>query len=227
MRRAMVCLTVLCALPVAAFADPVQVTSRMALDSQTIAWSAYGSAGTALSTPDAENFGGVTAQIGSSAGIAEVRQEGTDFTGNFHAGDTLLGLPDGFKSDVFGIRFSGAPVYGVGTQIEAASGFTGAFTGYMDLYSATSALLGEISVTGDATGAEDGSAAFIGAISSVPIAYVRFLVGEGNPFFPREGDLAINQLSLLDSPIPEPAALLLFGPALLAFAARAKGRVAG
>ena len=217
MRRAMVCMAAFCTLPMLALADPIAVTSRAALGSQTIDWSSYGNAGAMLSTPDAESFGGVTAQIGSSAGVAEVRQEGADFTGNFSRGNALLGLPDGYKSDVFGIRFTGAAVYGVGTQIEAASGFMGAFTGYMDLYSAANALLGEISVNGNATGAENGSAAFIGAISSVPIAYIRFLVGEGNPFFPREGDLVINDLSLLESPIPEPSGLLLLGPAAALF----------
>jgi len=195
----------------------MQLYDRSALTSQTIDWSSFGSAGTTLSTPVSMGFGAETVAIGSSAGIAELRQQGTDFAGNFAPGDALLSLPDGYKSDVFDLKFSGAPVYGLGAQIEPVGGYTGAFTGLMKLYSATNLLLGEISVAGDATNAGDDSAVFLGASSTIPIAYVAFFVDEGNPYFPVEGDLAINALSLEES-VPEPASALLLAPALLAFA---------
>jgi hypothetical protein len=213
------------ALPVAGRADPVQLYSRASLTSQTIDWSGYGSPGTFLSTPVSMGFGHETVAIGSSAGIAEVRRQGTDFSGNFSPGDSLLSLPDGYKSDVFDLHFGGAPVYGLGAQIEPVSGYAGAFTGLMKLYSAANVLLGEVSVAGDATSAGDGSAVFLGASSSIPIAYVAFFVDEGNPFFPVEGDLAINQLSLQEQ-VPEPASAWLLGPVALAFAGRfRRGRV--
>lgn len=204
------------ALPVAGHADPIQLYNRASLTGQTIDWSSYGSPGTFLSTPVSMSFGGETVAIGSSAGIAEVRRQGTDFSGNFSTGDSLLSLPDGYKSDVFDLHFGGGPVYGLGAQIEPVSGYTGAFIGMMKLYSAANVLLGEVSVSGDATHAGDGSAVFLGASSSIPIAYVAFFVDEGNPFFPVEGDLAINQLSLQEQ-VPEPATAWLLGPIALVF----------
>jgi hypothetical protein len=207
----------LCLLAGAAHAGPVQLYDRSTLTSQTIDWSSFGTPGTSLSTPVSMSFGAETVGINSSSGTAELRQQGTDFTGNFAAGDGLLSLPDGDKSDVFDLTFSGAAVYGLGAQIEPVSGYTGAFTGMMKLYGTNNALLGEISVAGDATRAGDDSAVFLGASSSVPIAYVAFFVEEGSPYFPVEGDLAINELSLSET-VPEPASVLLLAPALLAFA---------
>jgi hypothetical protein len=208
---------ILCCLAGAAYAGPMQLYERSSLTGQTIDWSSFGSPGTNLSTPVSMSFGAETVAIGSSAGVAELRQQGSDFSGNFAQGDSLLSLPDGYKSDVFDLKFSGAPVYGLGAQIEPVGGYTGAFTGLMKLYSASNALLGEISVAGNATDAGDDSAAFLGAFSTIPIAYVAFFVDEGNPYFPVEGDLAINELSL-DESVPEPASALLLAPLLVAFA---------
>jgi hypothetical protein len=201
------------AVPCAGHAGPIQLYNRSTLTSQTIAWSSYGAPGTMLSTPVSMDFGHEAVAINSSAGIAELRQQGTDFAGNFNPGDALLSLPDGYKSDVFDLSFSGAPVLGLGAQIEPVSGYTGAFVGLMKLYSAANVLLGEISVSGDATRAGDGSAVFLGASSTIPIAYVAFFVEEGNPNFPVEGDLAINALSLRED-VPEPASALLLAPLL-------------
>jgi hypothetical protein len=206
-----------CLMAGVAHAGPVQLYNRSTLTSQTIDWMNYGGPGTDLSTPVSMNFGAETVAIGSSAGIAELREQGVDFDGNFAKGDGLLSLPDGYKSDVFDLKFSGAPVYGLGAQIEPVSGYTGAFTGLMKLYSASNVLLGEISVAGDATKTGNGSAVFLGASSTIPIAYVAFFVDEGNPSFPVEGDLAINELSLNET-VPEPASALVLAPVLLAFA---------
>jgi hypothetical protein len=189
-------------------ADPVQLTDRSSFAGPVLNWSAYGSSGQIVSTPVEQSFGAVTASIGSSAGVVEIRQQGTDFDGNFATGDSLLSLPDGYKSDAFGVSFSGEAVYGLGVQIEPVSGFSGAFIGGMDLYSAGHQLLGVVSVHGDATQAGDGSAVFLGASSDVAIQYVRFFVDENDPFFPTEGDLAINEMSL-GVAVPEPGSLSL------------------
>jgi len=212
-----------CLIAGAAHAGPVQLYDRSTLTSQTIAWSSFGTPGTDLFTPVSMSFGAATLAIRSSAGIAELRQQGTDFAGNFDQGDALLSLPDGYKSDVLDLKFSGTAVYGLGAQIEPVSGYTGAFTGMMKLYGANNALLGEISVAGDATTAGDDSAVFLGARSTIPISYVTFFVDEGNPFFPVEGDLAINELSLSET-VPEPASALLLAPVLLAFAGLRRAR---
>jgi hypothetical protein len=213
---AIVCLG--CAVSAAGYADPVQLYSRASLTSQVIDWSSFGSPGTTISTPTSFAAGAETVTIGSSSGTALLRQQGTDFTGNFAPGDALLSLPDGDKSDAFDVQFGGAPVNGLGAQIDPVSGYTGAFTGVLKLYGSGGVFLGQVSVAGDATDAADGSAVFLGASSSIPIEYAVFFVDEGAPFFPLEGDLAINQLSLQEA-IPEPPASLVLAPMLLLVAA--------
>ncbi len=212
MGLAMVCLSIV--IPAASRAGPVQLYSRASLSSQTIDWSIFGGPGTVISTPMSASAGAETVTVGSSSGTALLRQEGADFTGNFATGDNLLSLPDGDKSDAFDIQFGGAPIYGLGAQIEPVSGYRGAFTGVLKLYGAGGVSLGQVSVAGDATDAADGSAVFLGASSSIPIEYAVFLVDDAAPFFPVEGDLAINDLSLQEA-IPEPAEILVLAPALL------------
>jgi hypothetical protein len=78
-------------------------------------------------------------------------------------------------------------------------------------------LLGVVLVDGNASQADDGSAAFLGAASSIAIAYARFFVDESNPNFPEEGDLAINEMSLgVTAPVPEPGSLFLLVSAFTA-----------
>ena len=84
----------------------------------------------------------------------------------------------------------------------------------MDLFSSTNVLLGSVSVNGNATTAEDNSAVFLGATSTTPIDHALFWVSTGFPGFSKEGDLAINQLSMLieiPTPAPEPATAFLLG----------------
>jgi hypothetical protein len=208
-------------------AELIQLSDRTRLTGPVLDWSAYGAPGQIVSTPVDQRFGAVTASVGSSAGIVEVRQQGLDFAGNFAAGDALLSLPDGYKSDAFGVSFSGQAVYGLGVQIEPASGFLGGFTGGMDLYGAGNRLLGVVLADGRATQAGDGSAVFLGAASDAAIAYVRFFVDENDPFFPIEGDLAINAMSLSETAlVPEPGSLSLlvaaFGMVILVNARASK-----
>jgi hypothetical protein len=207
-----------------------QVSSRAGLSGTTFDWSTFGGAGTAISTPASEPGAAGTVGVASSVGEMLIRQEGTDFTGNFAPGATLLSLADFDRSDTFIVSFtdSGASaVLGVGAQIEPVSGFTGAFIAYLDLYSASNALLGEVSINGTATTAGDNSAPFLGAISdSGPIAYVEFSVYTAYPGFAQEGDLAINDLSLLVANVPEPAATLLIASGLLGMAGWRRRRTA-
>ncbi len=212
--------TVLAGLPTAQ-AGVTQVFSRSALPSSTFDWSLFGPPATGISTPEFQSNGAVTVGVASSSGSMLIRQEGTDFTGNFAPNDNLLTLADDDRSDTFIVSFTNTPLFrivGMGAQIQPVSGFTGPFTGILDLFSASNALLGEVTVNGNSTTAEDNSAPFLGAISGTPIDYALFWVATGFPGFPREGDLAINDLSLLIQTvdfIPEPATVLLFGTALL------------
>ena len=202
-------------------ADLIQLTDRSSLTGPAVKWSAYGTPGQTLSTPVDQSFGpSLTVGIGSSAGLVKIRQQDNDFNGNFAPGDTLLSLPDGYKSDALFVSFSGQAIYGLGVQIEPVSGFAGAFTAGMDLYGAANQLLGVVLVNGNATQADDGSAVFLGAASTTAISYVRFFVDENDPNFPIEGDLAINDMTLgVPAPIPEPGSLFLLVAAVTILAA--------
>jgi len=200
-----------------AHASVIQVFSRASLPT-TFDWSSFGPAGTVISTPDSRPGGPGTVTVASSVGAMLIHQEGMDWHGNFAVGDSLLALADFDRSDSFIVSFSGAPVFGIGAQIQPASGFFGSFTGIMDLFSASNVLLGEVTISGTSTNAEDNSAPFLGATSTTPIDRVDFRVAVGFPGFPTEGDLAINQLSLLAA-VPEPTTALVLGTAILGLAA--------
>jgi hypothetical protein len=147
-------------------------------------------------------------------------EPGSD-VGGFLPTDTLLSQLPGNLSDTILVGFS-TPVEGVGTQIESL--LPGPFTGQMDLYDSSNVLLGEVSVDASTTTAEDGSAPFIGAISTTSdIDYVIFSVNNGNPDFPKAGDVAINGL---DFSVPEPFTFSLFGAGLVGAAALRRRRKA-
>ena len=206
----------------AAQAGVVQVFSRASIGTTTFDFDSFGAAGTVLSTPVTEPGGPGSVTVASSVGVLYIDQQATStgsgtgtgsvWYGNFAGGDHLLAQTADDRSDTFIVAFSGAPVFGVGTQIQPSSTFYGNFTGNMLLFSATNVELGEVSINGDSTNAADNSAPFIGATSTTPIAYVEFNVATGFPGFPTEGDLAINDLTLN---VPEPATALTLASALL------------
>jgi hypothetical protein len=158
--------------------------------------------------------GPLNVHINTAAGALNL--EPGSAVGGFLTTDTLLSQLPGNLSDPVLVGFS-SPVQGVGTQIESL--LPGAFTGYMDLFDTGNNLLAEISVSGNTTTANDGSAPFIGAISDTAnIDHIVFSVDNGNPQFPRAGDVAINAL---DFAVPEPVTLSVFGAGLVgAFVAR-------
>ncbi len=144
--------------------------------------------------------------MGSSQGVLARHDEGTDFTGDFAPGDHLL-TDAGSKSDSFIVSF-GAPVQGFGTQIDPHY-MTGLFSGVVDVFSATNALLYAAAFSGDATTAQNNSAPFVGVLSSLAdISYAYFWINQPNPQLPPEsGALAINRLDVIA--VPEPASLVL------------------
>jgi hypothetical protein len=187
----------------------VQITSPSQLSAyDTVNWATFGSVPSTVSTYAQEPSGPLIVHINTASG--ELALEPGSDVGGFLPTDTLLSQLSGDLSDPILVGFS-TPVEGVGTQIESL--LSGPFTGQMDLYDSNNNLLGEVSVDASTTTAQDGSAPFIGAISTTSdIDYVIFSVNNGNPLFPKAGDVAINSL---DFSVPEPFTLSLFGAGLV------------
>jgi hypothetical protein len=176
-----------------------------------IDWSILGPQGTVISTPEFRTVGGVTVSVASSQGVLARQDEGGSFVGDFTVGDHLL-TDAGSESDTFIVGF-GSPVRGFGTQVDADPAFiTGPFTGFVQVFSPSNALLGTLNFSGTQAGLENDTAPFVGALSSsADISYLEFYVNLPAGHDPSvAGALAINTLYL---PVPEPtsAALLLSG----------------
>lgn len=193
----------------AADAAIIQISNASQLGSSaTVNWGIFGPVPSTVSTFAQAPVGSQIVHINTAAG--ELNLEPGSAVGGFLTTDTLLSQLPGNLSDPVLVGFS-TPVRGLGTHIESL--LPGAFTGFMELFDASDTLLGEVSVSGVTTSANDGSAPFIGAIStSADIDHVIFSVDNGNPQFPRAGDVAINAL---DFAVPEPLTLSVFGAGLL------------
>lgn len=191
----------------------IPVTSRTSLGGNlTVDWGIFGLPGTAISTYAAAPVPPLVVHINTASGTLFRHQEGLDFTGIFMPGDQLLSQSSSNLSDPILVGFD-QPVAAVGAQVQALPG--GVFTGIMDVFDPSGTLLGEVTAPGNNTGTADGSAPFVGAIStSADIGFVVFSAARGNPLFPKEGDVAVNAVSVF-YPVPEPASAGLLAVALL------------
>lgn len=198
-----------------ALATVVQASSRgQILGPVTVDWSALGPDFTGVgATP---STGGVTA---SGAGAYAVVQQapGGSWGGNFTAGESLLASYDvnalDYTPGVFDLSFA-SPVSGFGTQVQAA--FYGGFTADIYAFDSSNVLLGSfLGVAGTSTSNGDGSALFLGVLSSaLDISRIRITIASN---FGTGG--AINQLTLgrqepQGPTVPEPATLLMAALAL-------------
>lgn len=202
----------------------VQFNSRATFDGLgpyvAVDWGVFGPAGTLISTPDSRVVGPLTVSVASSQGELARHDEGVGFTGTFSPGDHLL-TDAGSLSDTFLVSFA-TPVAGFGTQIVIHSR-TGAYTGGVQLFSASNVLLYTATFSGNNTGAEDNSAPFVGVLSDLSnISYLNFFIDQPGFFPDRSGDLAINRLDVLQA-VPEPSMLGLLVLVLTVMAFR-RGR---
>lgn len=181
-------------------------------------FSAFGASGGAVSTQDSRTVNGVTVTVQTSGGSFGISREGAGYTGNFRLGDTLL--TQSGLSDNFILRFSGMPVYGVGTQFEPFSpAFLGSYGAILDVYDTNGRQIADFDLAGVKTSAENNSVPFLGALSTdVPIGYVVLSVATNRAPFFTAGDVAANTLTLstTQASVPEPASLTLLAVGVMA-----------
>ena len=154
--------------------------------------------------------GGVSVSAAVTGGLATYVQNGSGgYIGAFSPGDILL--DSAFNPGPITIDF-GTAVRGVGFNIASLN--FGAFTGTLQLFGAGNTLFGSVSVSGTSSLANDGSAPFLGATSSLRdiTRVVISTTGAGS-------ELTINQMSLLTtnpgSEIPEPSTITLLSAAMV------------
>jgi hypothetical protein len=205
-----------------ASASVIGVTSRAALgDNDRISWSAFGPDGGAISTPDSRlSVHGHTIGVHASDGVFRLRVEGVSHHGGFTPGSFLL-THEG-SDDRATISFDDQSVRGVGFHIQPlfAPDYEGGFTAMLLAFAADATLLGSADFTGTVSHASDGSAPFVGLLSTgFDIAWIELRVIEppGTPF-EFGANLAIDTAFLVEPVrvIPEPASIALLGGALLA-----------
>jgi hypothetical protein len=185
-----------------------------------IDWAQLGAQGIVRVTPVAvSSNGGGSATVTSAGGIVSRIDQGSGWFGNFTNGDVLI-WTGGVGPDLT-ISFA-SPVAGAGAQWQA--NFFGAFGANLKAYDSADNLLGTVTRDGNSNSAGDGSAIFLGVLSSEVNISKIVLTLDYAWFAPQ--DFAINRLLLTGTPgggvIPEPGtwAMLIAGFGMVGFVAR-------
>jgi PEP-CTERM motif len=164
--------------------------------------------GDTVSSPyEVSSTGGIAVTASAMELTLYEQYGGGGFTANFTEGDKLL--TTGFADGPLTLSFS-TPVRGVGFQIVNQN--PGSFTGTIEFFNAANLSLGVLTTLGTSSFDNDGSAAFLGGVGNLlEISKVSISVSKSyDGFVDLEGtSLAINQLNLVTTPVPEPTSALL------------------
>lgn len=189
------------------------IGTRIALGANdTVQWGTAGQDGSFVSSPlNVVSAGGINVSAAVTGGLAIwVQNGGGGYVGAFSPGDILL--DSGFNPGPITVDFATA-VRGVGFNIASLN--FGGFTGTMQFFGAGNTLFGSVNVSGTSSGANNGSAPFLGGTSSLRdiTRVVISTSGAGT-------ELTINQMSLLTTDpgtvIPEPSTTITLLSAALA-----------
>lgn len=188
------------------------VNTRVALGANDLVeWGLVTDDGTFPTSPyDVVSAGGINLSATASALAIFVQNGSGGYVGAFTPGDILL--DSGLTPGPITIDFATA-VRGVGFHISSLN--FGAFTGTVEFFGAGNVLFGTVNVNGTSSSNNDGSAPFLGGVSSARdiTRVVISTTGAGS-------ELTINQMSLLttDAPggdVPEPSTMTLFSAAIV------------
>ena len=196
-------------------ADYSQLVDRLGLNDY-IDWASVVAAGSEQSPiyPTSNNGVGATVALEQNGTLYGLVQ-GTTWTGNFNDGENLLYNGGSFgRAGAIEVEFP-SPIYGGGANIQAGGTF-GSFTASVSAMGWSTEtdsyyLLATFSITGNSNGNGDGSAPFIGIVSSQADIYALFFNAVGS----NGDDFAINRLGFATDRVPVPAPLLLLCPGLI------------
>jgi hypothetical protein len=203
-----------------AYALAMPVTNRALLGAtDLIDWGMLGPASAVVGNPSnvSSNGGGTNAAVSMPSGSFQRFDQQqppstTAWAGSFAPGDHVLWTSLNNNGPIT-IVFA-SPVFGAGAQIEKNfnSGETRSFTATLTVFDPSNTKLLEYTLPGFAQYGHDNSAIFLGVKdSTADIKRIVFSTGDATSL----NDFAINQLSLVNTAVPEPSNLLLTASGLL------------
>ena len=207
--------------PASSEASVVLVASRAALGGNDfVDWGQLGAAFTSVENPSAfvSNSGLITGTVGrENPGDIERRNENPPaggWNGNFAPGDRLIWTNNTAGAMLIDLNTS---VAGLGANIQMDR-LLGLFDATIEVYDVLNNLLASFTIQGDSNNGHDGTAIFIGVLSSsANIDHIVLYTDQARTR--AQDDFAINQLDLRTGAaavVPGPASLVLVGLGLLA-----------